>query len=379
MKNIKKTVYIYGLANSVSDVKNSTADTLNDNEFLDFAISKLPRIFQNSKVFKLLGLNRLFKKYLYVENRYLTFDATERMKKILKKEIVPNIEDSDNSVYEPSLKLSLQSSREALREWGGNVQDITHIIYVSSTGFQDISLDLIRQLGLRHDVEKIPMIFQSFQCGLTALKLSEQLARLNPKNRILLVVTEMFMNHLQFDSIDKPTFIMNLILGDGSASLVIGSPSEISYESKPIFELFPVQSRTIPNSQEDLGIILKNNNSLITFTNRLQVKISASLLPFAKTLVDKCTIPLPSNNLNNFEYILHTGPYFVLRANSKVTKKDLRYSKDVLRKYGHVCACSAFFVLNESRNSKYPWKNDYGFIMAFGCGIIAEGAIIKKL
>ncbi|KYR02410.1 putative polyketide synthase [Tieghemostelium lacteum] len=381
-KNNYKCVNIYSLANATSDVKNMSFELFDDREFTSLVKNALPWMVQYPIILK-LGLRKILLNTLGMESRYLTFNAVDRFKKLIRREIIPNIEDCNQSVIEPALKMSLKTSRKAIEDWGGNPKDITHIIFITNSTFEDLSLELMKQLGLRDDVERCPMLFQSFHSGLTGLRLAEQFARLNPNNRILLVMTDMLMNHAQFEDqehMNRNNVGIHFYFSDGFTSLVIGSnEKKLDGESKGLVEVLPGKTTIIPDSTDYLGLKLHHNSISINATESLKDKVPPNLLPFARKLVDGCPVFLPSTDVYNFEYILHPGLPVVYEANSKQSKNDLRFTITAYKKFGHASVSSVFFVLEESLNPNAVWKHEYGFLMSFGVGLTTEGSIIRKI
>src|SRR5690348_17317679 len=70
---------------------------------------------------------------------------------------LPTVEDIDVRFRKVGVDLTVQACRKALREWGGDLNDITHVVGVSfsSIGAPGLDYMVIRKLGLGCHVENV--------------------------------------------------------------------------------------------------------------------------------------------------------------------------------------------------------------------------------
>ncbi|KYR01952.1 hypothetical protein DLAC_00742 [Tieghemostelium lacteum] len=313
---------------------------------------------------------RLFKKFLGVDSLYLHFDLLEKIRASSKQQI-----HFFENVGNAALEISYSSAQIAINNWGGNPKNLTHFIYISSSDMEDFSIDLIPMLGLRDDIERFPIFYQTCHSGLSGLRLADKLARINPKNRVLLVSTDMpNKNFNNFSTITS--FGMTLAFGDGSASLVIGM-RESDIECKPLFEVLSVSTKIVPDTYKDLEMTYTDNNINIVHTRNLPIHLSSNVPGFGRQIIENSNLASLDLSLSNYQLIFHSGKKSIIQANAKATNSKLEATKRVFKKYGNMTGPTVYFVLNESRNLK--WKSEYGIMNSFGFGLVLEGALIKNL
>ncbi|KYQ89507.1 hypothetical protein DLAC_10186 [Tieghemostelium lacteum] len=363
ISNINSKIFSIGTSNP--KFKINLEDLLNEKEVKEKLNQLLPKV-----AFRPYFLTKKFlKKLMGIDSLYLHFDLLEQMRESAKQQI-----HIFENVGNAALEISYSSAKVAINNWGGNPKNLTHFIYVSSSDFEDFSIDLIPMLGLRDDIERFPIFYQTCHSGLSGLRLADQLARINPKNRVLLVSTDMTnKNFHNFNTLIP--FGLKMAFGDGSASLVIGT-RESDIECKPLFEVLSVSTKMVPDTSKAIEMTYTDNNFNLLHDRSLPFHVSSNVPGFGRQIIEKPNIPLDLS-LSNYQLIFHSGKKKIVEANEKATKSKLKATKKILKKYGNMTGPTVYFVLNESRNLK--WKNEYGIMMSFGFGLILEGVLIKNL
>jgi alkylresorcinol/alkylpyrone synthase len=56
---------------------------------------------------------------------------------------------------------------------------------------------------------------------------------------------------------------------------------------------------------------------------------------------------------------------------------DVRFSRQVLRRYGNMSSATIFFVLDEIMQHGHPQRGDYGLLQAFGPGLTVELCLVQ--
>ena len=88
------------------------------------------------------------------------------------------LEISNEAVTE----IGVEAARQAIKEWGRPLSDITHLVYVSSSEIRlpGGDLHLARELGLRTDVNRVMLYMLGCYGGVTGLRVAKDLAENNP-------------------------------------------------------------------------------------------------------------------------------------------------------------------------------------------------------
>ena len=88
------------------------------------------------------------------------------------------LEISNEAVTE----IGVEAAKQAIKEWGRPLSDITHLVYVSSSEIRlpGGDLHLARELGLRTDVNRVMLYMLGCYGGVTGLRVAKDLAENNP-------------------------------------------------------------------------------------------------------------------------------------------------------------------------------------------------------
>lgn len=180
----------------------------------------------------------------------------------------PSIVDLDTFYRSAGVELAAQACRKALREWGGAVEDITHIIAVTCTNQGNPGYDLLvaRKLGLPHTIDR--MLLHGVGCagGLAIMRAAAQIAsgatiRRKPA-RVLAFACELCSPNVRHD-LDQAqacadpadVSIAGALFSDGAAAFVLcnerGMPDD--REGAGLFQLMEWGNATIPDTMQYMG------------------------------------------------------------------------------------------------------------------------------
>ncbi|MCP5467845.1 MAG: hypothetical protein H7A32_01075 [Deltaproteobacteria bacterium] len=129
-------------------------------------------------------------------------------------------------------KLALKAAQKAIADWGGSVDDISHIITTSTSGWMEpgLACSLIEELGLGEDTQKAELFFNGCFCGATCLRLARDTVRAGESKAVLVVAMEMAMTH--YDPVDThiSTLVASSLFGDGAAAVVVAPEGKWKFE-----------------------------------------------------------------------------------------------------------------------------------------------------
>lgn len=271
-----------------------------------------------------------------------------------------------------SVPLSLQAAAGALLDSRMKASEITHLITVSCTGLflPGIDIALIDQLGLEHDVKRIPLTFLGCAAGLTAVRLARELVEGNPSARVLLVCMELCTLHIQPSS-EREDLFATAFFGDGAAACVIGRSG---LNQRGIFALEANHSAIVPGSKEDMGWKVGNYG----FNLYLSPRIPELIGKYVPAEIERLFAGSPMPEL----WAIHPGGRGIidkLQALYELTDEQTHASRSVLRDYGNMSSATILFVLQEMRaglrsqlrvlSGQDPKR---GIALAFGPGLSME-------
>ena len=120
-------------------------------------------------------------------------------------------------------RLAVVAARRALDEAGFPAGEITHVVTVSCTGFRAPGVDiaLMRELGLRPNVERTNVGFMGCHGALNGLRVARAFADSQPGARVLVCAVELCSPHFQYGW-DPEQLVANALFADGAAAVVGG-------------------------------------------------------------------------------------------------------------------------------------------------------------
>jgi predicted naringenin-chalcone synthase len=262
--------------------------------------------------------------------------------------------------YEQEAVVLAGRAVEAL-DIAGERSSITHLVVASCTGFTAPGLDfqIMRQAGLRENVERTIIGFMGCFAAVNALKLASHVVRSEPGAKVLVVNVELSSLHLQEDwRIDK--LLSFLLFGDGaSACLVSAEPVGLA--------LGAFRAAVIPNSDGLITWHISDHGFVMHLSGQVPGRIRRWLPEHAGSLlrdhiVDDIAL-----------WAVHAGGRSILDAVQQALRlrpDSLQFSRDVLRAYGNMSSATLVFVLQ--RILRDAASTGHGMAMAFGPGLTVE-------
>lgn len=266
--------------------------------------------------------------------------------------------------------LAREAAEKALKFWGGETSQITHVISVSCTGLMAPGIEflLVEDLNLPSNVARFGINFMGCFGAFKGLALASALAKEKPENRILVVCTELCSLHMQSTK-EMETFVANALFADGAAAAVIGCPNN---SEKPLWQIEESASMAIANTMDkmrwdigDFGFIMK---------------LSQEIPHFIQEKIEKFAQNLLKNNIafSECDWAIHPGGKAILQAIEKTCclgKEQTASSWKILSKYGNMSSATFLYVLHDllSKERK-KWCVGFGF----GPGLSMEGILLNK-
>ncbi len=283
--------------------------------------------------------------------------------------VSPSTARRNQAYIKEAPKLAYKSAKKAIDKWGGDVNDITHIISVSCTGFMAPGIEflLINDLGLSSSISRLGINFMGCFGAFNGIRTAKAIAQQNPEHRILLVCTELCSLHVQSDA-SINTMISNALFADGSASAIIGCVS-----SGGVFEITVDKSLALADSRQDITWECGDYGYLMGLSKYVPAKLRKNIQPFVSALVKNTVSPAEC------DWALHPGGKSILAGVEKacgLTHDHTQSSWHVFRQFGNMSSPTFLFVLEEllkHKNAK-PWVIGLGF----GPGISIEGVLLKR-
>jgi alkylresorcinol/alkylpyrone synthase len=221
--------------------------------------------------------------------------------------------------------------------------DIDAIVVASTTGIATPSLDalLIERMGLRRDIERLPIFGFGCAGGVLGLARAADLARARPGSRVLFLVVELCALTFRKDDISKSNIVAAALFGDGAAGAIISSSGDGP-------ALGASGSHTWPNSLDIMGWEVEEDGLKARFAQSIPALVASDFRSIAAGFLRKNDIPRQSIE----GFACHPGGAKVLDALEDaldLPRNALEDSRTVLRDYGNMSAVTALFVLHRMR------------------------------
>ncbi|WP_255772472.1 type III polyketide synthase [Mycobacteroides abscessus] len=255
---------------------------------------------------------------------------------------------------------------------GDEVEQITHIVVVTCTGFYTPGLDydIIHQCGLNPSVERTQVAFMGCYAGVNGLKVAHHIVRSEPNAKVLLVALELCSLHLQGG---KPidTMLSYLIFSDGcAAALITSEETGLGIDS--------FKAVMMPDTRDlmTLGI------GEISVEMYLSGQVPGAL---KKALSNETTMKLILRGADKKAmdlWAIHPGGRSILDSVAQALELDegqLDISRHVLNNYGNMASATILFVLEEivNRNQRGQLSGAAGCALGFGPGLAAESMLFR--
>ncbi len=267
-------------------------------------------------------------------------------------------------------RLALAASHSALKRAGIKKREISHLIFVSCTGFSapGVDWDLIQNLPLSPQVARTQIGFMGCHGLLNGLRVAQAFAKENPKNKILLVSVEIASIHYSYE-LNSSSLISNALFADGSAACVIGTP--VKPPAAP-WTLKTTGSFLFPNSAHAMSWEIGNNGFEMTLSSQVPQLIENHLKKWLESWLAQHGLKIEDIG----SWAVHPGGPRVLDSVEKglgLAKKTLDISRKVLNQHGNMSSATILFILDRLKRAK---ASRPCVALGFGPGLAVEAALI---
>jgi bisdemethoxycurcumin synthase len=155
------------------------------------------------------------------------------------------------------------AAEKAIAEWGRPAEDITHLVFATSSSAQlpHIDLRIASLLGLSTTVQRTVIGFHGCSGSSAALRVAKDIAENNRSARVLVACADMLsvMDGYLVPNVVAHRYgiIGHAIFGDGAGAVVVGSRPQEPVE-RPIFEMVSASQATLPGSELAVAAELTN-------------------------------------------------------------------------------------------------------------------------
>ena len=345
------------------------------------AISKIDFPFKASQQeVKQHAKNLFAPSFPQVERMLPAFDNTEIVTRNFCKPLdyyldLHNFQEQNDEYIRLSLEYSIKAIEECLSSAQIDKNEITDIIFISTTGLSTPSLDalIINKMRLSQYVNRMAIFGLGCGGGVSGYAKASNLAKLNPDAVVLLVTVELCSLTFLRNDYSKSNFIGSSLFADGvAACLITGdhhavkTPNDIRFVTS--------ESKLYYDSLDVMGWEFTNPGFKVLFSSDIPTLIHENVKNDITSFLEKHELKI--SDIKNF--IFHPGGKKILTAyqDALAVKGDfLKNTREVMNENGNMSSATVLYVLERFFTQGY--ENGYGLMVSMGPGFSCEMVLLQ--
>jgi alkylresorcinol/alkylpyrone synthase len=275
------------------------------------------------------------------------------------------------------IKLALQYSVEAaeavIAKADINKEDITDIIFLSTTGLATPSIDalIINQMQLNPHINRTPVWGLGCAGGVSGMAKANMAAKANPDAVVLLVAVELCSLTLIKSDYSKSNFIGSSLFSDGVAACIVKGDNHPQDKPQIIFKA--TSSKLYYDSLEVMGWDFREDGFKVVFSKDIPTFINQNINKDIEDFLAKHDLQL--GDIKNF--IFHPGGKKVLDAYADALQIEgdfLKNTREVMNDNGNMSSVTVLYVLEKFIATGF--EDGYGLMLAMGPGFSSEMVLL---
>jgi len=287
---------------------------------------------------------------------------------------VPNtFEERNNEYISTTLFYSVQAIEDCVAKANINKEDITDILFVSTTGLATPSMDalIINALRLNPHINRSPLFGLGCGGGVSGMAKANTVAKANPNAIVLLVAVELCSLTLIKSDYSKSNFIGSSLFSDGIVACIVKGDNHGKNQQ---VEYIASSSKLYYDSLDVMGWEFQDTGFKVLFSKDIPTFILEHVKEDVTEFLDKQGLQL--SDIKNF--IFHPGGKKVLDAYTDALAVEgdfLNKTRAVMNNYGYMSSATVLYVLDKFMADGY--EDGYGLMMAMGPGFSSEMVLLK--
>jgi len=315
-----------------------------------------------------------------VERMMSAFDNTEIKTRNFCKPLdyyssVHTFQEQNAEYIRISLEYSVNAIEECISSAQINKNEITDIIFLSTTGLATPSLDalIINEMKLNQNISRTPVFGLGCAGGVAGFSKANILAKANPDAVVLLVAVELCSLTFLRNDYSKSNFIGSSLFADGVAACIITGDNHANKTQNAITFL-ATQSKLYYDTLDVMGWEFLDKGFKVLFSQDIPTIISKNIGKDVSSFLEKQQLKL--SDIKNF--IFHPGGKKVLTAYEESLLVDgdfLKNTREVMNDYGNMSSPTVLYVLE--RFFSQGFENGYGLMVSMGPGFSSEMTLLQ--
>ena len=274
-----------------------------------------------------------------------------------------------------SLEYSVKAIEESLAIAQINKNDITDLIFISTTGLSTPSLDalIINKMKLNQNISRTPIFGLGCAGGVAGFSKASVLAKADPNAVVLFVAAELCSLTFLRNDYSKSNFIGSSLFADGIAACIITGDNHVN-KTKNTFTFLAKQSKLYYDSLDVMGWEFNDKGFKVLFSQDIPTIISENIYNDVTTFLAKNGLAIA--DIKNF--IFHPGGKKVLTAyeeSLQVAGDFLKNTREVMCDNGNMSSPTVLYVLE--RFFAGDFEDGYGLMVSMGPGFSSEMVLLQ--
>lgn len=283
-------------------------------------------------------------------------------------------EERNNDYQQITLEYSIKAIEDCVLKAGVAKEEITDILFVSTTGLATPSMDalIVNAMRLNPHINRTPIWGLGCGGGVSGMAKANTIAIADPNAVVLLVAVELCSLTLIKSDYSKSNFIGSSLFSDGVAACVIKGDAHA--HTAPKVAYVAASSKLYYDSLDVMGWEFKDTGFKVLFSKDIPTFIHENVKHDITEFLQKHNLWL--SDIKNF--IFHPGGKKVLDAYADALRVEgdfLQKTREVMNDNGNMSSATVLYVLDKFMTDGF--ENGYGLMMAMGPGFSSEMVLLK--
>lgn len=274
-----------------------------------------------------------------------------------------------------SLEYSVKAIEACMAKTSVKKEEITDIIFISTTGLATPSLDalIINKMKLNAHINRIPVFGLGCAGGVAGFSKASILAKANPDAVVLLVAVELCSLTFLRNDFSKSNFIGSSLFADGVAALIITGDNHKNKVKKEV-SFLAAQSKLYYDSLNVMGWEFLDKGFKVLFAQDIPTIILNNIYADVSSFLEQHQLKI--SDIKNF--IFHPGGKKILTAYQEALKVEgdfLKNTREVMNENGNMSSPTVLYVLERFMTDGF--EDGYGLMVSMGPGFSCEMALLQ--
>ncbi|MBD1394465.1 type III polyketide synthase [Mucilaginibacter glaciei] len=273
-----------------------------------------------------------------------------------------------------SLQYAVEAAEVAIAKAGIDKDEITDVLFVSTTGLATPSIDamVINKMRLNQHVNRTPVWGLGCAGGVAGMAKANMAAKANPDAVVLLIAVELCSLTLIKSDYSKSNFIGSSLFSDGVVAVIVKGDNH-AQQAKQL-NILANSSKLYYDSEEVMGWQFQDDGFKVVFSKDIPTFIHTNISGDVADFLGKQGLQL--SDIKNF--IFHPGGTKVLDAYVdalKIPGDFLKNTRQVMTDNGNMSSVTVLYVLEKFMAEGFA--DGYGLMLAMGPGFSSEMILLK--